>query len=157
MKGKRTEYADWIKDYLKSQGADASNWDEYKILYNRYAARIRKYNPENYASFVNLCTFAKQTKKSCGARDLGESKPKERPFNEEKWWKDEKKEWEEYKARMQRYREDRIHNHEQINKEKDYMPYMFKFSLRCLAGVYPIECYPEELESYREELQEFQK
>ena len=152
MQGKRSEYADWIMTYLEEQGEDTSNWDSYHVIYLRYAGRVKKFHPENYEQFVNLCTFSKLTKKGCGARDLGETKPKERPFNEEKWWKDEKKEWEEYKARMQRYREDRIHNQEKICKMKDLPPYIFKFGLRCLKGVYPIECYPEQLNEYKEEL-----
>lgn len=156
MRGKRTEWADWIRSYLKEQGADISDWEEYKVLYNRYAGRIRKYHPENYEQFLTTCTFAKQTKKECGAKDLGESKPKERPFDEEKWWKDQKKEWELYKLRMQHYRDDRIHNQKQqgeTGREKDLIPYAFKLALKCLAGRIPIECYPEELEVYREELQ----
>lgn len=157
MKGKKTEYAEWIRQYLKEQGADISNWDEYKVLYNRYAIRIRKYNPENYEQFLATCTFQKLTKKSCGARDLGESKPKERPFNEEKFWKDQKKEWGEWKKRMQHYRDDRIHNQKQqgeTGREKDRMPYMFSIALKCLGGTYPIECFPERLEEFRKELLE---
>lgn len=153
MKGKKTESAEWVKAYLKEQGCEASPWEEYKVLYNRYKARILKFHPENYEQFINLCTFSKKTKKECGARDLGEPiVPKERPFNEEKFWKDQKKDFEAWKARMLRYHEDKVHNQVQINEEKDRMPYMFKFSLRCLAGVYPIECYPEQLNEYKEEL-----
>lgn len=161
MKGKRTECAGWIRAYLKEQGADASGWEEYKVLYNRYAARIRKYHPENYNQFINLCTFSKLTKKNCGAKDLGkESKPKESPFNEEKWWKSQKKEWKEYKLRMQHYRDGRILNTTQIEmsekgRMKDFPPYTFKFALRCLKGIYPTECFPAELEDYREELQSY--
>lgn len=33
-------------------------------------------------------------------------------------------------------------------------PWLIKYALRCLSGVYPIECFPEPLNSYKEELQE---
>lgn len=33
-------------------------------------------------------------------------------------------------------------------------PWLIKYALRCLSGVYPIECFPEPLNNYREELQE---
>lgn len=153
MKGKKTEYAEWIKQYLKEQGADTSNWDEYKVLYNRYAVRIRKYNPKNYEQFKNLCTFQKLTKKSCGARDLGESKPKEPYFNEERWFKDELRGYNDYKVRMARYRDDLVRNQEKVNEEKDRIPYLFLLAIRCLSGRLPEECFPEVLSDYREELQ----
>ena len=33
-------------------------------------------------------------------------------------------------------------------------PYLVRYALKCLSGVYPAECFPEPLNSYREELQE---
>ena len=33
-------------------------------------------------------------------------------------------------------------------------PWLIKYALRCLSGVYPAECFPEPLNSYKEELQE---
>ena len=33
-------------------------------------------------------------------------------------------------------------------------PWLIRYALRCLSGVYPIECFPESLNSYKEELQE---
>ena len=33
-------------------------------------------------------------------------------------------------------------------------PWLIRYALRCLSGVYPAECFPEPLNSYREELQE---
>lgn len=33
-------------------------------------------------------------------------------------------------------------------------PWLIRYALRCLSGVYPIECFPEPLNSYKEELQE---
>ena len=33
-------------------------------------------------------------------------------------------------------------------------PWLIKYALRCLSGVYPTECFPEPLNSYKEELQE---
>lgn len=33
-------------------------------------------------------------------------------------------------------------------------PWLIKYALRCLSGVYPIECFPEVLNDYKEELQE---
>lgn len=33
-------------------------------------------------------------------------------------------------------------------------PYLVKYALRCLSGVYPAECFPEVLNDYKEELQE---
>lgn len=151
-------YKTFIKEYLQEQGIFPSQWSEYKVLYNRYRVRCLKYSPTNYSAFLNLCTFAKQTKKSCGAKDLGESRPKERPFNEKKWWKDQKKEWKDYKLRMKHYRDDRIHNTTQIEmsekgRMKDFPPYMFLQAMRCLSGRLPAECFPENLSDYREELQ----
>lgn len=32
-------------------------------------------------------------------------------------------------------------------------PWLIKYALRCLSGVYPAECFPEPLNSYKEELQ----
>lgn len=32
-------------------------------------------------------------------------------------------------------------------------PWLIRYALRCLSGVYPIECFPEPLNSYKEELQ----
>lgn len=32
-------------------------------------------------------------------------------------------------------------------------PWLIKYALRCLSGVYPAECFPEPLNNYREELQ----
>lgn len=32
-------------------------------------------------------------------------------------------------------------------------PWLMKYALRCLSGVYPAECFPEPLNSYKEELQ----
>lgn len=32
-------------------------------------------------------------------------------------------------------------------------PWLIKYALRCLSGVYPAECFPESLSDYREELQ----
>ena len=32
-------------------------------------------------------------------------------------------------------------------------PWLIKYALRCLSGVYPIECFPEVLNDYKEELQ----
>lgn len=185
--GKKSESSQWIKDYLKSQNVEISNWEEYGPLYNRYSARIRKYNPQNYQQFINLCTFKKQRKNRSGAEDLGDwsrelggwkkkveprepREPKVKPreprepgsfhptFNEERYWRDQKQEWKEWKARMARYRDDKIRNLTQQGEQgrlKDYMPYTFKFAIRCLAGVYPIECYPEALEEYKEELMTF--
>lgn len=154
MQGKRSEYADWIMDYLRSQGEDTSSWESYHTLYLRYVGRVKKFHPTSYEQFVNLCTFPKKTKKECRTKDLKE--PKEPPFNEEKWWKSQKKEWGEWKKRMQHYRDDRIHNQKQqgeTGRWKDFPPYTFKFALKCLSGRIPIECYPKELEVYREELQ----
>lgn len=153
MKGKRTEIADWIMAYLEEQGEDTSDWKSYHTLYLRYAGRIKKYHPENYEQFLTTCTFAKQTKKECGAKDLGSPKQKEPYFNEERYWKDQRKDWEVYKTRMEHYRDEKIRNQEKVNEEKDLMPYEFKFALKCLGGTYPIEAFPEELEEYREELQ----
>lgn len=180
MKGKKSSQSQWVMDYLRSQGVDTSSWGSYGPLHVRYMARIKKYNPQNYQQFLNLCTFTKQRKKRCGPEDLGdwsrelggwskktskEPKPKEpkeskpstyRPvFNEERYLRDQKKEFSDWKLRMRRYREDRIRNQEQqgeTGRMKDLPPYMFKFAIRCLAGVYPIECYPSELEEYKEEL-----
>ena len=146
MKGKKGEYAKWIKAYLNSQGIFTGK--EYSILYNRYKARCLKYTPQSYESFLNLCTFDKLRNKK--GQEVTLDKP--RPFNEEKWIKEQKKQWEEYKDRMERYRSDKIRNLSQVNEQKDKMPYLFKFALRCLTGKYPIECYPESLEEYREEL-----
>ena len=33
-------------------------------------------------------------------------------------------------------------------------PWLIRYALRCLSGVYPIECFPEPLNSYKEELEE---
>ena len=33
-------------------------------------------------------------------------------------------------------------------------PWLIKYALKCLSGVYPVECFPEVLNNYREELQE---
>lgn len=33
-------------------------------------------------------------------------------------------------------------------------PWLIKYALRCLSGVYPAECFPEPLNSYKEELEE---
>ena len=33
-------------------------------------------------------------------------------------------------------------------------PWLIKYALRCLSGVYPAECFPEPLNSYRKELEE---
>lgn len=33
-------------------------------------------------------------------------------------------------------------------------PWLIRYALRCLSGVYPAECFPEPLNNYREELQE---
>lgn len=33
-------------------------------------------------------------------------------------------------------------------------PWLIKYALRCLSGVYPAECFPEVLNNYKEELQE---
>ena len=33
-------------------------------------------------------------------------------------------------------------------------PWLIRYALRCLSGVYPIECFPEPLNSYRKELEE---
>ena len=33
-------------------------------------------------------------------------------------------------------------------------PWLIRYALRCLSGVYPIECFPEVLNERREELQE---
>ena len=59
-------------DYLRSQGVDTSCWEEYGTLYMRYYARIKKYHPENYQQFLNLCCFSKQRKKYSGEKDLGD-------------------------------------------------------------------------------------
>lgn len=178
MQGKKSESSEWVKQYLSEQGVDISDWTVYGPLYNRYRARIRKYSPENYEQFLATCTFQKQRKQHYGPEDLGDYKkelggwgkpklpkepkepkpivPKEPPFNEEKYWKDQKKEWQNYKVRMLRYREDKIRNQKQqgeTGREKDLMPYTFKFALKCLVGTFPEEIFPKELEEFREELQ----
>lgn len=153
MKGEKgSPQSQWIKDYLKFIGIDISSWKEYQRYYNMYRARCLKYNPENYEQFMNLCTFPKQRQKSCKVKE-----PKPRPLNEEGWLKDQKKEWEEYKIRMKWYREDKIRRPVEKGKEKDRMPYLFKFAIRCLAGVYPIECFPETLNEYKKELENYLK
>ena len=175
-----TEAGEWIRSYLQTQGIDTSSWDEYKTLYLRYRARIRKYKPTTYQEFLNTCTFRKQRKRGVGAEDLGDyslelggwgkkkvkkpkvlkelkiSIPEDPPFPMEKWIKGQKKDFEEWKKRMFRYREDKIRNLMQQGENgrmKDWMPYLFKFALKCLSGTYPIECFPESLEGYKEELQ----
>lgn len=184
MIGKCTESGEWIRNYLQEQGVDTSCWDSYGILYNRYRARIRKYKPKTYQEFLATCTFRKQRRRGCGPEDLGDyerelggwgkkkarkkaKKPKELkelkiiipedpPFPMERWLKDQKKEWEQYKLRMKRYREDKIRNLTQQGENgrmKDRIPYLFRYALRCLSGTYPEECFPETLNSYKEELQ----
>lgn len=183
--GKKSETSVWIKDYLKSQNVDISNWESYGPLYNRYSARIRKYNPQNYQQFLNLCTFQKQRKNHSGGKDLGDWqkelggwKKKVKPevpevpevpgelkvptfhpsFNEERWIRDEKKDFEAWKKRCQHYRDGRITNTTQSSGEtgrlKDRMPYIFRYAMKCLGGTYPIECFPEVLNDYKEELLE---
>lgn len=152
MKGKRTEIATWIREFLKAKNIDTSNWEAYMREYNFYAARVRKYNPENYGQFINTCTFPKQGSKGPSCPRI----PEEKPFNEEKWYKAQKKEWEDWKARMQRYRDGLIRNQEQqgeTGRARDFMPYLFKYALRCLSGEIPEECFPERLNEYRKELQ----
>ena len=39
-------------------------------------------------------------------------------------------------------------NHDLLN-----YPWLIRYALRCLSGVYPAECFPEPLNSYKEELQ----
>lgn len=34
------------------------------------------------------------------------------------------------------------------------LPYLIRYALKCLGGTFPIECFPESLNDYREELQE---
>lgn len=152
MQGKRSEYADWIMAYLEEQGEDTSNWKSYHTLYLRYVGRIKKFHPENYEQFLATCTFPKKTKKECGTEE-----PKERPFNEEKWWKEQKRDFEAWKKRMKYYREGRITNRKQqgeTGRIKDMIPYTFKLALKCLGGSLPAECFPERLEEFREELME---
>lgn len=51
---------------------------------------------------------------------------------------------------------DRIPNENSDRDRYHYMfefPWLIKFALRCLGGLYPIECFPESLSDYREELQ----
>ncbi len=181
---KHTIEGDWIRDYLQSMGIDTYDWKEYRTLYLRYRARIRKYKPTTYQEFLNTCTFRKQRKRGVGDIDLGDyevelggwskkkpkglpkdKKPKELeinipedpPFPMEKWLKGQKKDFEEWKKRMFRYREDKIRNLTQQGENgrlKDRMPYLFKFALKCLSGTYPEECFPEVLNDYKEELQE---
>lgn len=177
MKGKKSPQSQWVMDYLRSQGVDTSSWESYGLLHVRYMARIKKYNPQNYQQFINLCTFHKQRKQNCGPEDLGDwskelggwkkkagpKEPKEpkpstyKPvFNEERWWRDQKKEFSDWKLRMKRYREDKIRNQRQqgeTGRMKDFLPYAFKLALKTLAGVYPEECYPETLNDYKGELQ----
>ena len=180
MKGKKgSPQSQWIKKYLSEQGIDVSDWEEYQPYYNRYAARCKKYAPENYEQFLNLCTFRVQKKYVCGLKDPGDyekelggwgkkvNEPKEprepksptirEPhFNEERYYKDQRKDFEAWKLRMKRYQDGKITNQAQqgeTGKWKDFPPYMFKLAIRCLSGIYPLECYPEELNEYREELQ----
>ena len=181
MPQKRSESSQWIMDYLKSQGVDISCWDSYGVLYLRYKARCRKFKPQDYGQFLNTCCFRKQRKLGVGAEDLGDytielggwgkkkvKKPRvlkeleinipgDPPFPMEKWLKGQKKDFEEWKKRMFRYREDKIRNLTQQGENgrlKDRMPYLFKFALKCLSGTYPEECFPEVLNDYKEELQE---
>ena len=185
MAVKHTIEGDWIRDYLQSMGIDTSDWREYQTLYLRYRARIRKYKPTTYQEFLQTCTFRKQRKIGVGAEDLGDysvelggwgkkkvkkpkgsprvlkeleiKTPEDPPFPMEKWIREQKKDWENYKARMKRYREDKIRNLTQqgeTGRLRDYMPFLFKFALKCLSGTYPEECFPESLEEYKEELQD---
>lgn len=52
---------------------------------------------------------------------------------------------------------DRIPNEGCDMKRYHYMfefPYLIRYALKCLGGTYPIECFPESLNDYRQELQE---
>lgn len=197
----RYRYQGFVKRYLTEQlGIPLSPWESVKPLYLRYRARCLKSKPENYESFLNLCTFEssrktkydtkgelkegekvgwekKDKKEATGSRDVicrirkdyklnYKAPPKKEDFEvgtdyrlaykDWSYLKDELADYEAVKELIEEF-ENGQHTAAVGDNNHDLFlnyPWLIKYALRCLSEIYPAECFPEPLNSYREELKE---
>ena len=196
----RSNYKQWILNYLKEQGVTYTDWKSIQPLYLRYRARCLKLKPTTEHAFRNLCTFEstrantkydnkgelkegekvgwenKGKKEATGSRDVicrirkdyklnYKAPPKKEDFEvgtdyrlaykDWSYLKDELADYEAVKSLIEEF-EDGQHTAAVGDNNHDLLlnyPWLIKYALRCLAGVHPIEAYPEVLNDYREELQ----
>lgn len=201
----RSNYKQWILNYLKEQGVDLSCYERYKPLYLRYRARCLKMKPTTEHAFRNLCTFkstrantkydmhanllegaqagwenkGKKVEKAgaTGSRDVicrlrkdyklnYKAPPKKEAFEIGTDYRLAYKDWSYLKYALADYEavkslieefENGQHTAAVGDNNHDLFlnyPWLIKYALRCLSGVYPAECFPEPLNNYREELKE---
>lgn len=193
----RSNYKQWILNYLKEQGIDLSCYERYNPLYLRYRARCLKMKPTTEHAFRNLCTF-KSTRANTKYDDKGELKegkqkriktgeatgsrdvicrlrkdyklnykapPKKEDFELDIDFRLAYKDWSYLKYALADYEavkslieefENGQHTAAVGDNNHDLFlnyPWLIKYALKCLSGVYPAECFPEPLNNYREELQ----
>lgn len=194
----RSNYKQWILNYLKEQGIDLSCYERYNPLYLRYRARCLKMKPTTEHAFRNLCTF-KSTRANTKYDDKGELKegkqkriktgeatgsrdvicrlrkdyklnykapPKKEDFELDIDFRLAYKDWSYLKYALADYEavkslieefENGQHTAAVGDNNHDLFlnyPWLIKYALKCLSGVYPAECFPEPLNNYREELKE---
>lgn len=193
----RSNYKQWILNYLKEQGIDLSCYERYNPLYLRYRARCLKMKPTTEHAFRNLCTF-KSTRANTKYDDKGELKegkqkriktgeatgsrdvicrlrkdyklnykapPKKEDFELDIDFRLAYKDWSYLKYALADYEavkslieefENGQHTAAVGDNNHDLFlnyPWLIKYALKCLSGVYPAECFPEPLNNYKEELQ----
>lgn len=195
----RSNYKQWILNYLKEQGVTYTDWKSIQPLYNRYRARCLKMKPATELSFRNLCTFEsnrktkydikgelkegekagwdkKETERT-GSRDVicrlrkdyklnYKAPPKKEDFELDvdyrlayKDWsylKDELADYEAVKSLIEEF-ENGQHTAAVGDNNRDLLlnyPWLIRYALKCLSGVYPAECFPEPLNEIRSELEE---
>lgn len=197
----RSNYKQWILNYLKEQGVTHTDWKSIQPLYLRYRARCLKIKPTSYQQFLNLCTFeatragTKYTDKGAlkegktagwekkedtpraGSRDRicrarkdyklnYKAPPKKEDFEvgtdyrlaykDWSYLKDELADYEAVKALIEEF-ENGQHTAAVGDNNHDLLmnyPWLIKYALKCLGGTIPVECFPEPLNSYKEELKE---
>lgn len=176
----RYKYQVFVKRYLTEQDIPLSPWESVKPLYLRYRARCLKLQPETYEQFRNLCTFnpsrktkydikgelkegekvgweKKDRKEATGSRDVVCIRKDYRLAHKDwSYLKDELADYEAVKALIEEF-ENGQHTAAVRSNKHDLLlnyPWLIKYALKCLSGVYPAECFPEPLNSYKEELKE---
>lgn len=197
----RSNYKQWILNYLKEQGVTHTDWKSIQPLYLRYRARCLKMKPTSYQQFINLCTFeatrasTKYTDKGAlkegktagwekkedttraGSRDRicrarkdyklnYKAPPKKEDFELDVDYRLAYKDWSYLKYALADYEavkalvkefENGQHTAAVGDNNHDLFlnyPWLIKYALRCLSGVYPAECFPEPLNDIKSELQE---
>lgn len=179
----RYKYQEFIKRYLREEGITYSNWKEIQPLYLRYRARCLKMQPENYEQFLNLCTFEStrantkydmhanllegkhrihfckkdQKRKYRDIQGTGQQARANYKLNYKDWsyLKYALADYEAVKSLIEEFENGQHTAAVGDNNQYYYQyPYLVRYALKCLGGTIPAECFPEPLNSYKEELQE---